>query len=154
MTNIQPSLDWLGDPSVFAVNRVKAHSDHRYYDTVEEAKTRGEMKLRHNLNGSWKFCYSSKPADRPAQTYMNDHDVSSWEFIEVPGYIQLQGHGTPQYVNTMYPWDGIHELRPPQVNMQDNPVGSYVKPFSLPEHMVNKPVYISFQGVESAFYVW
>ena len=154
MTNIQPSLDWLADPTVFAVNRVKAHSDHRYYETVEEAKTRGEMKLRHSLNGSWKFCYSSKPADRPAQFFNVEHDVSSWDYIEVPGHIQLQGHGNPQYVNTMYPWDGIHELRPPQVNMEDNPVGSYVKPFSLPENMVNKPVYISFQGVESAFYVW
>lgn len=154
MTTTQPSLNWLADPSVFAVNRIKAHSDHKYYEAVEEAEARGEMKLRHSLNGSWKFCYSSKPADRPAQFFEPQYDVASWDFIQVPGHIQLQGHGKPQYVNTMYPWDGIHELRPPQVNMEDNPVGSYVKTFTVPQHMQGKPLFISFQGVESAFYVW
>lgn len=154
MTTTQPSLTWLADPTVFAVNRIQAHSDHRYYETVEEAKTRGDMKLRHSLNGSWKFCYSTKPADRPAQFYSDEHDVASWDLIQVPGHIQMQGYDKPQYVNTMYPWDGIHELRPPQVNMEDNPVGSYVKTFTVPQHMESKPLYISFQGVESAFYVW
>src|SRR5699024_10626935 len=34
------------------------------------------------------------------------------------------------------------------------PVGSYVKTFNVPEQMKNKPLYISFQGVETAFYLW
>src|SRR5690606_22672575 len=154
MTTVIPTLDWLADPAVFAVNRVEAHSDHRYYETLAEAETRGEMRLRHSLNGAWKFYYSSKPADRSAAFYETGFSVESWDFIEVPGHIQMQGYGKPQYVNTMYPWDGIHELRPPQVNMEDNPVGSYVKTFNVPQHMKNLPLFISFQGVESAFYVW
>src|SRR5690606_463852 len=154
MTTVIPTLDWLADPAVFAVNRVEAHSDHRYYETLAEAETRGEMRLRHSLNGAWKFSYSSKPADRSVAFYETGFSVDSWDFIEVPGHIQMQGYGKPQYVNTMYPWDGIHELRPPQVNMEDNPVGSYVKTFNVPQHMKNLPLFISFQGVESAFYVW
>lgn len=72
----------------------------------------------------------------------------------MPGHIQLQGWGQLQYVNTMYPWDGVEALRPPQISQEHNPVGSYVKNFQLPDSMIGKPVYISFQGVESAFYIW
>ncbi|MDZ5035101.1 sugar-binding domain-containing protein, partial [Clostridium perfringens] len=57
-------------------------------------------------------------------------------------------------INTMYPWDGVEELRPPQVSEEYNPVGSYVKYFKVKEELKNKKIYISFQGVETAFYVW
>jgi len=33
----RPSLNWLTDPGVFAENRLSAHSDHVYYETMEEA---------------------------------------------------------------------------------------------------------------------
>lgn len=154
MTSVQPNLSWLTDIEVFAVNRVKAHSDHKYYELLDEAIQRAPMALRHSLNGDWKFQYSSNPQLRPVQFYENDYDHSSWGYIEVPGHIQLQGYGKPQYVNTMYPWDGHHELRPPAVAMNDNPVGSYVTAFKVPNNMKGKQTYISFQGVESAFYVW
>lgn len=34
-----PELNWLTDPTVFAVNRLDAHSDHVYYKTEAEAET-------------------------------------------------------------------------------------------------------------------
>lgn len=151
---IPPTLSWLTDVHTFAVNRLPAHSDHRYYETVEEAVNAGPMPLRHPLNGNWKFHYAENPASRPEHFYRLDYSCAGWGDITVPGHIQLQGYGKPQYVNTMYPWDGHNDIRPPEIPMDHNPVGSYVKFFNLPEHMKNKPVYISFQGVESAFYVW
>jgi len=155
MTNVtKPSLDWLADPAVFAVNRLSAHSDHRYYGTVEEAQKLAPMTMRHSLNGNWRFSYAAHPAARAASFYQPDYDCTGWDIIEVPGHIQLQGYGKPQYVNTMYPWDGHYDLRPPAIPENDNPVGSYVKQFDLPPAWGGKPVYISFQGVESAFYVW
>lgn len=150
----QPSLDWLGDPAVFAVNRLPAHSDHRYYRTEGEAREQGAMNLRSSLNGAWKFAYSNHPDSRPADFYLPERSCAGWDSIQVPGHIQLQGFGKPQYVNTMYPWDGHEELRPPQLPRKTNPVGSYVKEFELPASFAEQPVYISFQGVESAFYVW
>ncbi|OIK16536.1 beta-galactosidase [Bacillus sp. MUM 116] len=153
MTTI-PTLNWLSDVNVFAVNRLPAHSDHNYYENVEEARSAAPMAMRHDLNGNWKFYYAVNPAARPEPFYMQDFDCSGWSDITVPGHIQLQGYGKPQYVNTMYPWDGHNEIRPPEVPMDDNPVGSYVKMFHLPDAMKNKPVFISFQGVESAFYLW
>jgi len=151
---ITPSLNWLTDTEKFAVNRLPAHSDHRYYETAEEAKGAGPMALRHELNGNWKFHYAENPDLRPENFYKLDFPCSGWGDIQVPGHIQLQGYGKPQYVNTMYPWDGVNEIRPPEIPADHNPVGSYVKYFTLPEKMKDKPVFISFQGVESAFYVW
>ncbi|MFL6560797.1 MAG: glycoside hydrolase family 2 TIM barrel-domain containing protein [Bacillus sp. (in: firmicutes)] len=153
MTTI-PKIDWLTDVNVFAVNRLPAHSDHHYYETLEQAKTAGPMAMRHDLNGNWKFNYSVNPDNRPENFYQLDFNCSGWGYINVPGHIQLQGHGKPQYVNTMYPWDGLNEIRPPEIPQDHNPVGSYVRMFTVPQNMENKPVYISFQGVESAFYVW
>ncbi|MCA0756931.1 DUF4981 domain-containing protein [Paenibacillus sp. N4] len=149
----KPELAWLSDVSVFRVNRLDAHSDHRYYRTMEEAEAGAPMELRQELNGSWKFSYAGTSEEREALFYDINYDCSGWADIQVPGHIQLQGFGAPQYVNTMYPWDGLDPVRPPHLP-QDNPVGSYVKHFELPELMQGKPVYISFQGVESAFYVW
>ncbi|WP_018750591.1 glycoside hydrolase family 2 TIM barrel-domain containing protein [Paenibacillus sanguinis] len=150
----QPSLDWLSDVSVFRVGRLDAHSDHRYYRTLAEAEAQGPMDMRHSLNGDWKFSYAVNPAGRAAEFYRTDYSTDSWADIRVPGHIQLQGYGSPQYVNTMYPWDGLSGVRPPEIPQDSNPVGSYVKIFELPAGMSGQPVYISFQGVESAFYVW
>ena len=154
MMSTIPKLDWLTDVNVFAVNRLPAHSDHIYYETLEQAKLEGPMALRHDLNGNWKFSFSVNPDNRPENFYQVDFNCAGWGDITVPGHIQLQGYGKPQYVNTMYPWDGLNEIRPPEIPQDHNPVGSYVKMFTVPENMNNKPVYISFQGVESAFYVW
>ncbi|WP_100406874.1 glycoside hydrolase family 2 TIM barrel-domain containing protein [Bacillus solitudinis] len=149
-----PSINWLSDVNVFAVNRLPAHSDHVYYATVEEATDAVPMKMRHDLNGNWKFSYAVNPNNRPENFFKLDFECAAWGDINVPGHIQLQGYGTPQYVNTMYPWDGHNEIRPPEIPTDHNPVGSYVKFFNVPNHMHDKPINISFQGVETAFYVW
>lgn len=149
-----PDIHWLSDVKVYAVNRIKAHSNHSYYETMEEAKNAGPMPMRYGLNGYWKFHYSVNPGSRPKNFFQFEFNCSNWGDIQVPGHIQLQGYGKPQYVNTMYPWDGIHSIRPPEVPEDDNPVGSYVRYFDLPKNMQDRSVFISFQGVESAFFVW
>ena len=35
MNSRVPDLAWLENPEVFQVNREKAHSDHRFYDSVK-----------------------------------------------------------------------------------------------------------------------
>jgi len=154
MKSDHPELDWLCDPRVFAVNREEAHSDHLFYTSLEQAEQEREMPLRQSLNGRWKFCYTENPALRPSDFYQEGYDCSSWPGIEVPGHIQLQGWGKPQYVNTIYPWDGREDLYPPQIPKEYNPVGSYTREFSLDPDLHGKKVYLSFQGVETAFYVW
>jgi len=149
-----PALDWLRDPEVFAVNRVAAHSDHKFYETREEAAAMGPMRLRRSLAGTWKFRYAPNPALRPETFWRDDACTDGWDDIEVPGHIQLQGYGRPQYSNVVYPWDGLSDVAPPDIPMDRNEVGSYVKTFTVPETWNGKRIFISFQGVESAFYVW
>lgn len=149
-----PSTSWLTDLNTFKVNRLPAHSDHSYYKTMEEARIGAPMSMRHSLNGNWKFTYSVNPANRPADFHKPEFNCGGWGSITVPGHIQLQGYGQPQYVNTMYPWDGEASIRPPELPQDKNPVGSYVKYFNNPAGFGEGPLFISFQGVESAFYVW
>ena len=148
-----PELNWLTDPTVFAVNRLDAHSDHVYYKTEAEAET-GLTSLRQSLDGAWRFVWSANPAARPADFYKPDADLTAFGTIRVPGHIELQGYGQIQYTNTLYPWDGRAALRPPQINWDDDPVGSYVKEFDLDESLRGQRVCVSFQGVEQAMYLW
>lgn len=150
----EPRLTWLEDPEVFAANRKEAHSDHVYYENTEEMVLGADMPLRQSLNGTWYFSYAKNPTVRVKDFYKKDFDCRMFDSIEVPGHIQTQGYDRCQYINTMYPWDGTEYLRPPMVSKEYNPVGSYVKYFVLEKNLQDKPVFVSFQGVETAFYVW
>ena len=60
---MQASISWLTDPTVYAVNRLPAHSDHRFYRSLPELAS-GASSLVHSLDGLWRFAYSSCPAQR------------------------------------------------------------------------------------------
>ncbi len=150
---MRATLEWLENPEVFEVNRCKAHSDHKFYQNLEE-KGQGKSALFQSLNGKWKFSYAENPSLRKEDFYEDEVDYRNYDEIEVPGHIQLQGYDRCQYINTMYPWDGVEHLRPPYVSKEYNPVGSYVKYFEVEKELKDKRVFLSFQGVETAFYVW
>lgn len=150
---MQANLNWLTDPTVFRVNRLDAHSDHVCYASAKEL-AQGVTSLRQSLDGQWCFTWSRNPAQRPSAFWQADFDDSDFASIQVPGHMELQGFGKIQYINTLYPWDGHSELRPPQIDWDNTAVGSYVKVFDLEPGLRNKRVCISFQGVEQAFYVW
>ena len=150
---INADESWIANPEVFRVNREDAHSDHAFYE--EKVTEYGlDMPLRQSLNGTWKFSYADVPQKRVKDFYEENSDISSFADIKVPGHIELAGYDTCQYINTMYPWEGHEDLRPPFVPVKHNPVGSYVTYFDIDEALLGKKTYISFQGVEKAFYVW
>ena len=148
-----PDLGWLSDPTVFAVNRLDAHSDHVCYRTAAEAAA-GRTSLRQSLDGPWQFAWSPSPAARPADFWREDAALTGFGTIRVPGHIETQGYGQLQYTNTLYPWDGRADLRPPRVDLDHDPVGSYVTFFDLDEGLRGQRVCVSFQGVEQAMYLW
>ena len=150
---MQPDLNWLVDPEVFAVGRLPAHSDHRWYQTEAELAQK-TMTLRQSLDGEWQFAYSPNPDARPADFWREEADRSAFGRIQVPGHVELQGYGQIQYINTMYPWDGRSGLRPPQIDWNDAPVSSYVRRFDLDPALAGKRVCICLEGVEQAFYLW
>ncbi len=145
--------EWLANPEVFEVNRRKAHSDHRIYATEKECKE-GKSSLVYSLNGCWKFTYATREENRIKGFEQESFDCSSWADMTVPGHMELAGYGVPQYVNVQYPWDGHEKLEIGEMPKRENPVGSYVKEFTLPENFKDKRVILSFQGVQTALAVW
>lgn len=147
------SHEKLKDLSFFGENRLPAHSRHRFYASPAEAAA-GSSSLVHSLNGLWRFHYARNQTQTVPEFWAERLDCRGWDSIRVPGHIQLQGYGRPQYVNVQYPWDGRQQVPWGGLPEEYNPVGSYVNYFRLPERMTGKRVCISFQGVESCFALW
>lgn len=140
----QYDLSWIENPRIFEVNCLKPHSDHDIMDKEE----------KYLLNGVWDFRYFTNVNEVDFGWLKKDLTGYFTDRIHVPGHIQLQGFGEPQYVNTMYPWDGIEKLSPPFVPKNFNPVGIYRRSFDLPEKFMDRETRISFEGVESCFFLW
>lgn len=162
---MKAEIDWLDDPEVFRVNRLPAHSDHRFYRDMEELKE-GKSALEQSLNGIWKFRYSPNAASRPAEFYKEGFEYTDFDEIAVPCHIEMAGYDKIHYINTMYPWEG-HIYRRPAYSLGNgtgwkgmfsqavyNPVGSYVKEFDLEKGLLGSRVIICLEGVEQALYLW
>lgn len=148
--------EWNNNPTIFKLNRMDAHASLITHDTLEEALVgdRPSSASYHLLNGQWQFAFADNPDKRIKDFYKSDYDSSSWNEIKVPAHWQLQGYDYPQYTNVRYPWIDSEILKPPFAPTKYNPVGSYIRTFQVPDGWQGKPVFISFQGVESAFYIW
>ena len=141
------------NPEYFAVNRLEAHSDHSYYASKEELFT-GTSSFRFSLNGLWKFAYA-KNYDCAIKGFEKaEYNCKYWDDIRVPAHIQMEGYDRPHYTNVQYPWERYETILPGDIPQKFNPVASYVKYFNIPETMKDKPLYISFQGVESGMALW
>ena len=141
------------NPDVFRINRMDAHSDHEFYSS-EKISRKGISDFKYSLNGIWKFAYAKNYEQCVKDFYQKEYDCKVWDEIRVPAHIQMEGYGRPQYANVQYPWDGHEKIVPGEIPTVFNPVASYTKYFELPDNMQDGPVFISFQGVESAFALW
>ncbi len=150
-----PQFDFekVKNPLIFKENTLEAHSDHICYGSMEELKE-GNSSFRHSLDGLWKFSYARNYESAIRGFEAAEYDCKSWADIRVPAHIQMEGYDSPQYANVQYPWDGREQIEPGEIPSFFNPVASYVKYFTVPKQMQNRPVYISFQGVESGMAVW
>ena len=132
---------------------VKTAMNIRYTANAERVKS----PFYRSLNGEWKYHYSKTPAQRVPNFWKPDFDDSSWATIPVPSNVEMHGHGIPIYVNSRYPW-AWHGVRPsPPVVPEDDPndtVNSYRRTFSIPRQWEGRRVLITFDGVNSFFYLW
>lgn len=143
----------LKDPAYYSENRLPAHSDHIAFAGMDEL-SRGSTSLRWPLDGLWKFFYARNEEQVIPGFERSGYDCRSWADIRVPAHIQLEGYGTPQYVNVQYPWDGVEDVPLGEIPCRYNPVACYVKYFSLPEGMRGQRVLVRFEGAESCVAVW
>lgn len=143
--------DWE-NPQVIERNRQPAHVPLGAYPDFETALTcdRARSPYLRLLNGTWKFLLVPKPALVPGRFFAEDFNDSGWSDIKVPGNWQLQGFpDIPIYTNVHYPFPA----NPPFVPEQ-NPTGCYRTNFRIDPGWDGREIFLSFESVDSAFYVW
>lgn len=151
---IKEKTEMLRNPEIFEEGRLAPCSDHRFYISGEEAGKDEGMTLTCSLSGLWKFSYSNNPDSAPVGFEKDEFSCRGWAEIPVPGHMELNGYGIPQYTDTSYPWDGVEQVPPHGLPKEKNPTGCYVKYFTLPVHMQGQRLELHFEGVETAFHLW
>ena len=106
-----------------------------------------------SLNGTWKFKWVPKPADRPAGFHEDRYDVSGWADFPVPANWEVNGYGTPVLLDEAIAFPP-YPPTPPYVPRDDNPVGSYRRTFRVSDSWKGREIILHFGGVNSAFYAW
>jgi beta-galactosidase len=146
-----PANDWE-NPQVVSLHKRPGHTRAIPYPTAEQALSGRyhESPYYQLLNGTWQFHYLANPAAVPKAFYKGDLAALAWEPIVVPGNWTLQGYDKPIYTNVKMPIP----LDPPNVPQEDNPTGLYRTTFTVPEAWEGRRIFINFDGVESAFYLW
>jgi len=143
--------DWENE-TILGRNKEPGHCTLVPYPDIEAALKceREASPYYQSLNGNWKFNWVRKPADRPLDFHKPEYDVSSWKEIPVPSNWQMHGYGIPIYTNMRFPFPA----NPPYIPHSYNPVGSYRRDFTIPKDWDGRQVFIHFDGVKSAFYIW
>ncbi|TAE49648.1 MAG: hypothetical protein EAZ89_13930, partial [Bacteroidetes bacterium] len=103
-----------------------------------------------SLNGDWQFRFLTHPSQVPEGFYETDYPDEDWAFIPVPSCWHRQGYGIPMYRNIIMPFPA----KPPLIATDTNETGLYRHRFSLPAQWADNEVFMRFEGVESAFYLW
>ena len=142
--------DWE-NPAVLSRQREPVHASLLPYLDAESALTgeRGASPFFKLLNGHWQFCYCPSRLELPQDFETEDFKAGDWDRIPVPSNWQMLGYGRPNYTNVAYPYP----VDPPHVP-QENPIGLYRHTFQTPVGWDGKQVFLVFEGVDSAFYVW
>jgi beta-galactosidase len=152
----------IEDPKNLGVNKEPAHATAMAYPTLKEALAGKRLSSgwARNLNGTWKFHWVARPEQRPADFWRTEYDVSGWKELPVPSCWQVHGYGTPYYRNLGYTFkvDPPHVMSEPPREFtayeERNPVGSYRRDFDVPIAWTGRRTMLTFDGVDSAFFLW
>lgn len=150
------------DPAVCGINREPMTAHFIPYISEQAALERFNLddvvrfavapavERRVSLDGTWKFHYSRNLTTAPSGCHADGYDVSGWSSIQVPGSWEVQGFDAPIYTDVSYPFTP----NPPYVPQDYNPVGDYVRDFTVPEGWQGDDIFLDFEGVESAYALW
>jgi len=151
MGAISQQNEWE-NPNVNHINKLPARATFYTFENSKQAIL-GKRELSafyKSLNGNWKFKYVAKPADALDDFHKTSYNSDNWKEIEVPSNWEMKGFGTPIYTNSTYPFYNDY----PKINHHDNPVGHYIKTFTVDASWNDRDVILHFGGVSSAYYVW
>lgn len=153
------------NPAIVGINRMPSRAYYYPYGDEESALSydRKNSDIYLTLNGVWDILYYDAPElidDSVMEEVTCDceeHGHTEWEKINVPSVVERENSGfLPQYTNVQYPFP----CDPPYIP-SNNPTYLYRRFFTLPEHWgfgeesdTDSKVFLRFEGVDSAFYVY
>ncbi len=151
---MKPSLDWENSRMI-EKNKEPGHAPWIPSTSHEKISNRSDVAVPQSisLNGMWKFHWVKSPRQRPVDFFRPDFIVDTWAEIEVPSNWQIKGYGIPIYTNVIYPYS-LSFIKIPHISRKYNPVGSYRRTFIIPENWQSQVIFLRFEGVKSAFYLW
>ena len=132
------------DFNVLGMNRLRES----FFIEEDQIKLASGRPAIQSLSGKRQIFYSQYPETVHDTFYQVDYDTSAWDEMQVPAHWQLNGYGEPHYTNVAYPF----AVRPPIIP-SENPTGLYKRTFNY-DSVTDEMVYLRFEGVDSAFYVW
>lgn len=152
----------IENEQILGINKEPWHATLMPYGSLGEALAarRAKSSFARSLNGTWKFHWVPRPEQRPVEFYKPEFDTAKWDNIAVPSNWQVLGYGTPYYRNAGYTFqrDWPRVLSEPPRNWtaysERNPVGSYRRTFAIPGQWSGRRIFLTFDGVDSAFFLW
>ena len=131
------------DPEIFEENRLPMRTSF----VTDQQQTL-------SLNGRWRFHWSPTVESRLRGFESVTYNDSSWGEMPVPGLWELNGYGSPVYVNVGYAWKDLQPSTPPIVPTEGNYVGQYRRVFDIPAGWEKRPVYLCIGSATSNVRVW
>ena len=135
-----------------------------------------------SLNGKWKFFYGENPYEIPDGFFRPGFNDRRWADINVPSNWEMEGFGQALFRNVTTPFPNyrpafVNQYMPqrrmpagmgpqaepqhplfsvamPDVPMDVNPTGAYRTSFTLPSAWKGDHVFLRFEKVASASFVW
>ena len=144
--------DYIENPQMIGLNQEEGHVPLLPYNNLKSAFTGAPEQSSGylSLDGKWKFLYAVNPDGIQKDFYKEGFNEKEMKEISVPSNWQMQGYGERIFRNVSQPF----KANPPFIPRDYNPVGSYRKTFSVPQGFKDKQLFLHFEGVSSAFFVW
>ncbi|TGE04692.1 glycoside hydrolase family 2 TIM barrel-domain containing protein [Hymenobacter fodinae] len=141
----QTSPNEWENPQAIDEHKEKARASFMLYNKPADVATDeySRSPYYHSLNGTWKFHYAPRPAERPTDFFQAGFKDATWKTIAVPSNWEVQGFGTPIYTNITYPFP----KNQPFIDGRDNPVGTYRRSFTVPAGWAGREVLLHFGSI-------
>lgn len=164
--------EWYDLIETVEVNRELAHAYFIPYQDEETAlsneksiftKSIYNSDYIYSLNGEWKLKYVSSPYEQLSWNDEEHWETDDWDDILIPSNIQLQfdqygfKYDKPIYINMLYPWTNYEEVKLseyPKAPLIGNSVTHFKKNFTIDKEWNNRQVFVNFDGIGSAFYLF
>ena len=145
------SPDWE-NPEIIGRNLETPRSTFVPYASTAQALEGDPQKspFFQSLDGIWRFRWAANPTECPDGFFSPDFEINGWDEIPVPSNWQMLGYEPPRYLNVRYHF----EPDPPRVPRETNSTGLYRLRFTVPSSWNGRRIFIHFDGVDSAFYLW